>query len=150
MDTILSQLLTVKAQLGTLKAQLGQVVDSVAADNATARWGIAVTVAVNILPPCLAVAMLFLVRNRGAGWRAIGLVVAGMLHLPCTLVVATSWGLYRSGEQGFWAACLPRWLRWLVRSGPSGEATGQADVELGAADPPPANGDSPQSRCVVM
>ncbi len=150
MDTILSQLLTVKAQLGTLKTQLGQVAETVAADNATARWGIAVTVAINILPPCLAVAMLFMVRNRGAGWRAIGLGIAGMLHLPSTLVVATSWGLYRSGEQGFWAACLPRWLRWLMRSEPSGKATGQADVELGAAGPPPANDDSSQGRCVVM
>ena len=150
MDTVISQLLTVKAQLGTLKTQLGQVVNTVEAENATARWGIAVTVAINILPPCLAVMMLFLVRNRGAGWRAIGLGIAGMLHLPSTLVVATSWGLYRSGEQGFWAACLPRWLRWLVRSAPSGEATGQADVELGAANPSPANDDSSQSRCVVM
>ena len=150
MDTVLSQLMTVKAQLGSLKAQLGQVVDSVVADNATARWGIAVTVAINLLPPCLAVVMLLMVRNRGAGWRAIGLGIAGMLHLPSTLVLATSWGLYRSGEKGFWVACLPRWLRRLLRVEPSGGATGQANVELGGADPPPANDGSTQSRCAVM
>jgi len=107
---------------------LGNRVREEEAGLQVALW---VQLAMLVLPPLVAGLLLLIARGRGVGLETVLIGLAGLLHLPTTLVLVSGWGLWAAGEWG--GRCCRR-----------GERV-EEDIELGEQA---AAGSS--SRCSVM